>query len=151
MADIATDYFAQLFQSSEYHIDEELFNNIPSPITSDLNDSFCALPSDEEIWKSRCRAVFDEEKMNSTGILRVIQHNVQLMSRIHNPKRRATLWENTILDRLLIPLKNPQLRRGTWVAWHRPAKDYLKLNVDGSLRNNTSTGGGVLRDHKGEF
>lgn len=67
------------------------------------------------------------------------------------PKRRHTNFEVVLLRTLWIPIKEVPVRRGKWLAWSKPLHPILKLNTDGSRRGSVAVGGGVLRDHSGEF
>lgn len=43
-------FFGDLFRASPYQMDETLFDEIPTSVLEDDNISFCAIPSQEEIW-----------------------------------------------------------------------------------------------------
>lgn len=40
---------------------------------------------------------------------------------------------------------------GKWIGWIRPSVGCYKLNTDGSVKNQSATGGGVIRDHEGHL
>lgn len=42
-------------------------------------------------------------------------------------------------------------KRGAWVAWHKPAFGGVKINTDASIKSQSATGGGVIRNHDGLF
>lgn len=44
----------------------------------------------------------------------------------------------------------PVQRRGIWIHWEADHRT-VKLNTDGSLTSSGSTGGGVIRDSKGDL
>lgn len=52
---------------------------------------------------------------------------------------------------LHIPVKNVEVKKGKWLAWEKPGDGILKLNTDGSVKDNAATGGGVVPDSRGEF
>lgn len=43
------------------------------------------------------------------------------------------------------------MRRGRWVAWSKPAIGQWKINTDGSKKENHTSGGGVIRNEKGDL
>lgn len=49
IGEIAEDYFQTLFQATEYHLDESLFDGIQPILSSSENSHFCRTLSSEEI------------------------------------------------------------------------------------------------------
>ncbi|KAL3635943.1 hypothetical protein CASFOL_020490 [Castilleja foliolosa] len=102
-----------------------------------------------EIWKSRCKARYEDIPMNSCSIIKKVEKNVQWLNLIANPKGESTKWEKKFLNRLRIPLKKVEERRGKWVRWNKPGPGKIKINVDGSYLNDEGTVGGIIRTEDG--
>ncbi|KAL3631229.1 hypothetical protein CASFOL_024213 [Castilleja foliolosa] len=102
-----------------------------------------------EIWKSRCKARFEDIPMNNISIIKKVERNVQCLNYLAKPKGESTKWERNFLNRLRIPLKRVEERRGKWVHWIKPSLGKLKINVDGAYLNNEGTVGGIIKNADG--
>lgn len=87
-----------------------------------------------EIWKSRCKARFENIQMNTRHIIALVIKQVHAIQITQTPKRRPTSWEKIILDHLRIPIKAIIQKRGQWVAWSKPLGAGFKLNTDASIK-----------------
>lgn len=99
-----------------------------------------------QIWKARCSAKYEEIRWSSCKVKRAIYEHIYNMNLMHTPKRIATHWENNILEKLRVPVK-----KGQWIAWNKPEQGMIKVHTDGSRKNTSTAGGGVLRDAAGFF
>lgn len=104
-----------------------------------------------ETWKTRCRMKYDEESFNANLLLRRVYTQVYDLNIIHDPKRMPSIFETVNLENIGIPVRTVQLRKGKWIGWMKPQAPVFKLNVDGSRKGIHSAGGGVVRDHRGDF
>ncbi|KAL3643914.1 hypothetical protein CASFOL_011846 [Castilleja foliolosa] len=103
------------------------------------------------IWKERCRARFESTDMNKQRTIKFITSSIQDLNQINSPKRQADFWGKHVLDRLLIPVKSPAVKRGAWLHWTKPSLGYYKLNTDGAVKNGVATIGGIIRNEMGEM
>lgn len=104
-----------------------------------------------EIWKHRCKLKFEGGAMDPRVVIHATTRHLHDMNIICTPKRRPTRWEEICLARINIPITACLVNRGTWVSWTRPSPGFVKLNTNGSRRGNGATGGGIVRDSKGEL
>lgn len=73
------------------------------------------------------------------------------MNLMHTPKRKPTHWESNILEKLRLPVRAIENKKGRWIAWAKPESGWVKVNTDGSKRGDNTTGGGIFRDESGSF
>lgn len=100
---------------------------------------------------ARCAAINDGRKMSARHIcIRTIFH-FQMLSRAQQPAKSMTCLLGHILGIIGIQSKSLKLKRGIWCLWQRPSLNRYKLNIDGSSRSESITGGGVLRDDRGNM
>lgn len=104
-----------------------------------------------EIWKIRCRIKYDEASFDRNQLLRRIYDYVYDINRVHAPKRTATTIEKIHLEGFNIPVQGIVLKKGKWLCWNKPERLEFKLNVDGSCKDRTSAGGGLVRNRQGDF
>ncbi|XP_012846841.1 PREDICTED: uncharacterized protein LOC105966808 isoform X3 [Erythranthe guttata] len=104
-----------------------------------------------EIWKNRCRAVFEDIPMNTATIIRNIFPSLVTLNDIMKVKLPTSQIGRQVMQALRLPLKAPFLGRGIWVKWIPPEARYIKGNVDGSLHGTACSGGGLFRTHDGHF
>lgn len=94
---------------------------------------------------------YEDTKRSSAQIIRAVYEHIYVMNAMHTPKRKATHWDINILEMLRIPVKTTLHKAGKWIVWSKPQLGLIKMNVDGSKRGDTSSGGGVLRNEEGIF
>lgn len=102
-----------------------------------------------KIWIARCRAHFDGVGKHTRSICLRILSKIQLYSHIVRPHYSSTIMQQNSLDILGINRRRTQSKFGTWCRWERPPEGWLKLNVDGSSRAESTSGGGIIRNHLG--
>lgn len=89
--------------------------------------------------------------MNGRRIaMRVIKH-IQLIAFLYLPKKLNSNMQDQVLGVMGIPTRRPILKRGVWCRWLCPEPGYYKLNFDGSAKDNSSAGGGIVRDSNGNL
>lgn len=69
---------------------------------------FCGL---YEVWKSRCKIRFEDERVTSAAIIQRIYHHVRDINRIVEPIRKPNTRERTLLGLLHLPVKEIPFRR----------------------------------------
>lgn len=104
-----------------------------------------------EIWKQRCRMKFEGDRLDVNNILRRVYNHVYDCTRANQPKRDPTTLDKICLEDLRCEVRVARKKIGRWLCWNRPDVNELKLNVDGAYKNGTGGGGGLLRDHSGDF
>ncbi|XP_012845938.1 PREDICTED: uncharacterized protein LOC105965938 [Erythranthe guttata] len=104
-----------------------------------------------EIWKSRCRAIFEDTPMNTTTITRSIFSHLRALNDAFLGKRPMKLMGRLIIQQLNLEVKPPPLTRGSWIKWNPPNPLQVKVNVDGSRKGDECSGGGLIRTHDGSF
>lgn len=104
-----------------------------------------------EIWKERCAIKYDCTRKSTQGLLHAIYEHIHNVNLLHIPKRKPTNWEVIILERLGIQVKDIAVKKGKWIAWSKPEAGLLKVNTDGSKREEKTTGGGVCREDSRKF
>lgn len=76
---------------------------------------------------------------------------VQMISLVHLPKSPLTKLQYHQLEPLGVSRKHINFKREGWFRWDAQATGFSELNIDGSARDNTITGGGVIRDSSGRI
>ncbi|KAK6945219.1 Ribonuclease H domain [Dillenia turbinata] len=87
------------------------------------------------IWKAGCRRVYQKDFLPSLQVARwVLNFSREIVSTIRNKASRCA-------------------SKMSWVSWVPPARDVIKLNIDGSaLRPNChAAAGGIFRDFEGAW
>lgn len=86
----------------------------------------------KEIWNSRCRALFQGERMQARRIaIRVMQH-IQMTAFIYSSPKINTRMQEHVLGIMGIPPRQPRMKRVIWCCWNNPG--WYKLNFDGRQR-----------------
>ncbi|CAK7337389.1 unnamed protein product, partial [Dovyalis caffra] len=68
------------------------------------------------------------------------------INRMFTPRKASSFHHRVCLRVLSDLMKFANMGYGSWVQWSLPPIGSLKLNIDGSSRNNICSGGGILRD-----
>lgn len=89
--------------------------------------------------------------MSARNICFKVVNRIRLMSLVVKPKGGFNALQVAIIERLVIRKQPTLIKRGMWCKWDKPSPGWFKLNVDGSARGETTTGGGVIRNHHGEL
>lgn len=105
----------------------------------------------KEVWNSRCRALFQEKKMNARRIAMRVLNQIQLTTFLYSPKKLNSKMKDHVLGIMGIPTRQPKIKRGVWCRWNFPQSGYYKLNFDGSAKDNISAGGGIIQNSNGNF
>lgn len=103
-----------------------------------------------EAWKTRCKMKFEDERVDVRWLLRKVYTQVYDLNLILIPKRTPTTLDKIYLESLRVTAKNGPVKRGKWLSWSKPEAHRYKLNVDGSRKGYSSSGGGVVRDDHGD-
>lgn len=92
-----------------------------------------------EIWNSRCRTLFQGEKMNARRIAMQVLGHVRMTTFIHLPPKPNSRIQDHFLGIVGIPPRRPKIKHGFWCRWNnsggyklnfdRPAKDNLKSHL----------------------
>ncbi|KAL7160678.1 hypothetical protein ABFS83_01G113200 [Erythranthe nasuta] len=104
-----------------------------------------------EIWKNRCRAIFEDTPMNMTTITRSIFSHLRALNNAFLGKRPMKLMGRLIIQQLNMEVKSPPLTRGSWIKLNPPNPLQVKVNVDGTRKGDECSGGGLIRTHDGSF
>ncbi|XP_012853645.1 PREDICTED: uncharacterized protein LOC105973170 [Erythranthe guttata] len=104
-----------------------------------------------EIWKDRCMALFLDIPMNASRIIKKMEFQFTILSGISLPRTPGNPREQQVLATFHIPLRQVSSRKGSWVVWHKPVSNCLKINTDAAHRPTTLAGAGVVRDNNGEY
>lgn len=104
-----------------------------------------------EIWKIRCTLKYDEGRFSAQALLRKVYTHVYDCTRFMQPKREPSNFQKICLEEVKCPILEVKIKRGTWVKWMPPDPREFKLKVDGSWKRGASGGGGLVRDHRGDF
>ncbi|KAL7106095.1 hypothetical protein ACP275_07G090000 [Erythranthe tilingii] len=104
-----------------------------------------------EIWKGRCRTVFEGKRMSARSIISKVKYHLQLLDFNYQPKKKSSYREVTIIERLGLAVTDVRARLGIWCKRKQPEAGYYKLNVDGSSKDGICSGCGVIRDDTGWF
>lgn len=104
-----------------------------------------------QIWVARCAATFDAKAMRARAIcIRVVQR-VQLINLVTTLAKKSTRIQENSLAIMGISRAKVRQKRGVWCKWDKPSPGWFKLNIDGSAIGDKITGGGIVRDHHGNF
>lgn len=104
-----------------------------------------------EIWKEQCSMKYEDIKRPWSQIIHAIYEHIYTRNLLHTPKRKPTHWEINILEKLRLPVRTIETKKGRWIAWSKPEPGWIKVNTDGSKHGKITTGGGVFRDESGRF
>jgi len=91
----------------------------------------------KQIWLHRNTVVFKKKILNSSQIINLALFNATefYCNTPHSCSQSSTLTHHTRSS----------------ITWQRPPNNFLKLNVDGSAKNNLVGAGGILRDSLGNW
>ncbi|XP_060195177.1 uncharacterized protein LOC132624410 [Lycium barbarum] len=100
------------------------------------------------LWKTRCSGKYGSKKPFLPRILYQISQNILNIVRLQflNFKYDLSWMELTCLLEKKMAFKVCRT-----VFWKRPAINFLKINSDGSHKDGSSGGGGVIRDSQGKM
>ncbi|XP_012837647.1 PREDICTED: uncharacterized protein LOC105958184 [Erythranthe guttata] len=104
-----------------------------------------------EIWLARCKVVYDGGCMSMEAISRRVFHNFQHLGTVHAPRQPSTKIQRLQLEAAGFRLFHPPEKRGAWHKWEFPLTGCYKLNTDGSAKEDSCTGGGIIRDSGGNI
>ncbi|XP_012837645.1 PREDICTED: uncharacterized protein LOC105958182 [Erythranthe guttata] len=104
-----------------------------------------------EIWLARCKVVYDGGSMSIEAISRRVFHNIQHLGTVHAPRQPSTKIQRLRLEAAGFRLFHPPEKRGAWHKWEFPLTGCYKLNTDGSAKEDSCTGGGIIRDSGGNI
>lgn len=103
-----------------------------------------------EIWKSRCASRYENIHMSSRQIIQQVEKltSIFISSQFQN-LQFPMVW--TDLFKTIESAK--QSFSYSMVIWMKPDFGWVKLNFDGCCKGNpgSSGGGGIIRDHNGNF
>lgn len=100
-----------------------------------------------QIWKHMNAINHGETRLNEHGVICTIICLVKELNVIYNPKTPNTC--DGVLETMGVDIKLIRSAPGRCCSWVKP-KSGLKLNFDGSFKDNKVGFGGVIRDDKGE-
>lgn len=49
---LASQHFGELFSATPFHLNNELFMDIPQSVSDEMNHELCTIPSEQEIWEN---------------------------------------------------------------------------------------------------
>ncbi|XP_012848003.1 PREDICTED: uncharacterized protein LOC105967963 [Erythranthe guttata] len=104
-----------------------------------------------EIWNARCRVVYADGDMSSAEIIRKVYYHTQSMVALHRPRQFSTKIQSLRIQAAGLPVVQPPHKRGAWHKWEFPLAGKYTLNTDGSAKGGMSSGGGIIRDSRGNI
>lgn len=102
-----------------------------------------------ELWKARCRAVFEGANSNAASIIKNVVHSIQDMNVLFDPHLRSSHVSIIQLETLGVQIAQVKEKKGKWIKWEASSVCQLTLNTDGSSRVGVCLGGGIVRDQNG--
>ncbi|XP_060182081.1 uncharacterized protein LOC132611714 [Lycium barbarum] len=131
---------------------QEAFNSwwsvVPNNPISVLLIRICPIVVVWELWRTRCSSRFGKKKYFLPKLLHQIGQTILMIIRLQFLNFKYDLsWEELIqlLDKKIV------FKFCRIVYWNKPASNFFKLNSDGTLRNESCGGGGVIRDAQGKM
>ncbi|XP_059295685.1 uncharacterized protein LOC132049028 [Lycium ferocissimum] len=100
------------------------------------------------LWTTRCNGRFGKKKPYLPKLLYQISHSITSIIRLQFLNFKYNLsWEE--LTHLLD--KKIAFKMCRAVYWNKPTSNFFKINSDRSHKNNSSGGGGVIRNSQGKM
>lgn len=103
------------------------------------------------IWNMRNQVKFGKGRRNLNEIFKCVYNLLNNVCNLVNFKRPCSYLKQLMLSSIHINIIKPVIQRGSWHHWRPPNHGLLKLNTDGSLKDNSCAGGGVVRDSNGDL
>ncbi|KAK2647950.1 hypothetical protein Ddye_015439 [Dipteronia dyeriana] len=105
------------------------------------------------LWTRRCKERIEGQKINTMEVWTSVKMWLKKMAGDLKEHRQLNKQDLDLLNELNLEMSRLVSRKCQLVTWSRPPSGWIKLNCDGSCRNNpgSSRGGGILRDMDGNF
>jgi ribonuclease HI len=104
-----------------------------------------------EIWKDRCTAVFEGIDMQAERVIKKVCSSVKEVLLVYKPKVPSDSLCCFWMESLHWPIIQVQRKRGKWLVWSPGSSTPYNLFVDGSSRQGFCSGGGIIRNVRGDF
>ncbi|KAK2641265.1 hypothetical protein Ddye_023028 [Dipteronia dyeriana] len=105
------------------------------------------------LWTRRCKVRMEELKISAIKVWTSMKMWLKKMAADLKVHRQLYKQDLDLLYELNLEMLRLVTRKCRLVTWSRPLSGWIKLNCDGSCRNNpgSSGGGGILRDMDENF
>ena len=105
------------------------------------------------LWNRRCKARMEGLKAGTEHVWRSVKTWLKILATELKVHKKLTAQDTHLLNDLNLEPPSVAVQKCMLVGWIKPPCGWVKLNCDGSARNNpgSSGGGGILRDANGYF